>query len=73
MYKNEIRLNNLSAEKKMTPQEMKNLKGGSSSCYAYCCYGDNNTDCEMQTLSCAGSASDCNNYDHNICTIIYCF
>ena len=30
MIKNEIRLNNLSAEKKMTPQEMKNLKGGSS-------------------------------------------
>ena len=28
-YEKEIRLNNLSEDKKMTPQEMKNLKGGS--------------------------------------------
>jgi len=36
--KKEIRLNNLSEDKKMTPQEMKNLKGGSA-CFLTCCNG----------------------------------
>jgi len=39
--KKEIRLNNLSEDKKMTPQEMKNLKGGSGEygqmCRECCC------------------------------------
>jgi len=44
----------------LTPQEMKNVLGGSSSCICGCNYGDGYFE---RNCECSGSASECIGYE----------
>jgi len=57
-------------KKVLSPKEMKNVLGGSSTCQCGCNYGDGYF---VKDCSCAGSPSECIGYDPPPgCVIISC-